>query len=168
MFRHGPRLSQLVKSIRYKDTELTLRENLTAAREDATQIKLEGGATRGLNLVVTDKIFRLAAIDPAVAIIEIWKKLEAQLISLIQHNGLMRFATPAKFMERLAQLGKLSSSDLSLFRKPTEIRNESVHGYPGSSPTVAEVVEFKDFVELLIEKLEKIKEEPGYIDVPRQ
>jgi hypothetical protein len=114
-----------------------------------------------------EKVLRLADIDTSIAIIEVWRRIEQAIIGLVQHNGLVRFTAPAKFMEHLATLGKLTPGDIALFRKLRDIRNASVHGHDRYVLSKAEVLEFSTFVDLLIGKLDEIKQQPGYIDVPR-
>mgnify|MGYP003648576918 CR=1 FL=1 len=163
---HAPTLARFVKAIRYKDFEVTMREDFNEARLDAEQVKLEIGDAEPINLNPNDKIIQLAKIDRGIAIVEIWKNLEVEITRLIQHNGLMRYTNPFKFVEHLAEVGKITSRDLSLFRNLRKIRNESVHSHNSSELTMAEVLEFRDFVEVLAKRFESIKSEPGYIEVP--
>jgi hypothetical protein len=164
--RNAPGLAGFVKAIRFKDFELTIRENFIEARAEADKVRMETSEPPDENAYVADKVLRLAKIDPSVAIVEIWKKLERATVSLIQHNGMMRFTSPAKFVRHLAKIGKLTPSDVSLYDRLRHIRNASVHASSTFSPTLAEVLEFSDFVEVLIRKFEEIKREPGYITVP--
>jgi hypothetical protein len=71
-------------------------------------------------------------------------------------------------MNHLAQLGKISPGDIALFHKLRDIRNLSIHALDGHSLTKGEALEFSNFVDLLVAKLEEIKQEPGYIDMPGQ
>lgn len=164
--RNATGLASFVKAIRFKDFELTIRENFIEARAEADQVRIETGALTDQNTNVADKVLRLAKIDPSVALIEIWKKLERAVVSLIQHNGMMRFTSPEKFVRHLVKIGKLTQSDIALYDRLRQIRNASVHASSTFSPTLAEVLEFNDFVEVLVRKFEEIKREPGYITVP--
>lgn len=165
--RHLPSLRRFVKAIRYKDVEVTLREEFDGAREVAETVKALIGPETKPEETQTDKIAQLAQIDPAIALIEIWRKLEAEVVSLIQHNGLMRYTRPVKFVEQLGKLGKLSEEEITLFRRLRVIRNASVHAQDTNAVTLAEVIEFRDFVNVLIRKFEQIKNEPGFIDIPK-
>jgi hypothetical protein len=157
----------LVKSIKFKDFELTIRNEFVEARAGAEQIKLQLDAQPELELLPQDKILKLAEIDSALAIVDIWKKLEAEVIGLIQHNGQMRYTTSEKFILALVDLGKLTMSEANLYRNLRQIRNASVHSHSASKLTLAEVIEFRDFSNMLANKLKLIKSEPGYIDLPQ-
>jgi len=165
VFYKGRDFITLVKTFKYKDIEITIREEFVEARADAEQVKLQFHTQPAQDIILQDKILKLAKLDTALAIIDIWKKLEAELISLIQHNGQMRFTTPEKFILKLADLGKLTKSEVNLYRKLREIRNASVHSHDETKLTLAEVIEFRDFVDMLSKKFEQIKIVPGYIDV---
>ncbi|MBN9556323.1 MAG: DUF2292 domain-containing protein [Alphaproteobacteria bacterium] len=160
--KRSSHLIRFVKSIRYGDIEITLQD----ARKEVELLKLERGVTLVSELETDDKILRLAEIDPSVAIVEVWKKLEAKVIQLIQYNGLIRFTRPDLFVQRLYKLGKISTNELELFQRLHNIRNESVHARPSSAPTIAQVIEYRDFVEAFIARLEQIRNEPGHIDLP--
>lgn len=160
-----PWLAKFIKAVKYKDLELTIQEDFLEARVAAEGIVVERHVSQ-VSGAPTEKIARLVEIDPSIAIIEIWRQLEQQIIKLIQHNGLMRFTNPVKFIEHLAKLGKLNDMDLVLFRKLRDIRNASVHAHEGNSLSKAEVFEFSNFVELLTGKLEAIRHEPGYLNIP--
>lgn len=163
----GPNLVRFVKAIRYKDFEVTIRENFDEARAEAQRIQVAASDAPTSDLVLPDKVLRLAEIDPALAVVDVWKKLEAEIIKLIQHNGMMRFTNAEKFVEELGRFGKLSKNEVQLFQKLRLIRNQSVHSHWGSTTlTLAEVVEFRDFAEILTKRLEQIRSEPGYITVP--
>lgn len=164
--RQLPNLRRFVKAIRYKDMEVTLREEFDGAREVAETVKALTGPETKPEETQTDRIVQLAQIDPAIALIEIWRKLETEVVSLIQHNGLMRYTSPVKLVEQLGKIGKLSEEEVTLFRRLREIRNVSVHAQDTNAVTLAEVIEFRDFVNVLIRKFDQIKNEPGYIDIP--
>ena len=154
-----------IKDIKYKDLELSIREELTEARVVAESLEAERDPAQ-LSNTEPDKISRLVEIDQSIAIIEIWRRLERQIIKLIQHNGFMRFMSPTKFVEYLVKIGKLSDLDLVLFRKLREIRNASVHAQSAEALSKGGVFEFERFVELLIGKLEAIRREPTYLNLP--
>lgn len=162
-----PKLVRFIKAVRYKDWEVTIREDFAQARSAAEQIVAERKQIIGPE-PDQEKVLRLADIDASIAVIEVWRRLEKEIVKLMQHSGLMRFTTPAKFMDHLARLGKISPRDIELFRKLRDIRNLSIHALDGRSLTKGEVLEFSNFVDLLVAKLEAIKQEPGYIDMPHQ
>ena len=79
----------------------------------------------------------------------------------------MRFTSPIRFVDELVKLGKLSNDEAMVLKRLREIRNISVHAPQSASLTIGEVVEFNELAKLLITKFNKIKEEPGYIDIKK-
>lgn len=172
LLKRAPQISQFVKSIRYKDIEINLRDEFEKAKEAAGSIELsspEGAIlnTARLGFQENDKILQLAEIDPGIAIAEIWKNIEGTIIKLMQHNGLMRFTRPEKLIEWLESKNKVSQTEVELFLRLRKIRNAAVHSGP-STPQIslAEVMEFKEFANVLIDRIEKIRMDPGYLDYP--
>jgi hypothetical protein len=145
--------------------EIAFKEDFAVARDAAMLAKGEAGPAGDAEEIGAEKIIQLAKIDPAVAIIEIWRQLETEIYSLIAHNGMMRFTTPTRFVQHLAKLGKISEVDYDLFKRLQNIRNSAVHSGP-AKVTLAEVVEFKEFIGVLTKKFDQIKSEPGDINVP--
>ncbi len=166
--KKGSQIARVIKSIRYKDFELNLREDFAAAKEIVYQIQTEDQSNKSLSSSSMDELYQLANIDPSLAIFKTWQKLEAKITQLIQHNGLIRFTNPRKFIVRLLELEKITKDEVELFSRLQHIRNNVVHpSHSGKEPklTIAEVVEYKDFVDTFIERLEAIRQEDGYINV---
>lgn len=158
--------AKFIKGVKYKDLELSIREDFTEARVAAEALEAELQSPE-VSATDTNKVARLVEIDPSIAIIEIWRRLEQNVIKLIQHNGFMRFTTPPRFVEYLTHLGKLSDRELVLYRKLRDIRNASVHTHDDTSAiSKAEVFEFNRFAEILTQKLEAIRQEPDYLAMP--
>ncbi len=113
-----------------------------------------------------DKILALAQIDPGVAVLRSWQKLESKLIELIQHNGLMRVANPNTFILRLRDSNKITDEDFALFDRLRSIRNAVVHTRTDQrSISIAEVVEYDQWIDTLVRRLEQLRQEPGYINM---
>jgi hypothetical protein len=163
----GNTFIKLIKSLKYKDFEISTREEFAEAREDAEHVKQQLSIQPKIEFQPSDRILKLAEMDSAVAIIDVWKKLEDTIISVIQHHGQMRYTTPENSMLKLTKLGKLSKNDLNLYRSLRKIRNENVHSHHQSKLTLAEVMEYEGFVEILINKLNQIKSESGCIDLTK-
>jgi hypothetical protein len=167
LLRNGTQLAKFVKTIRFKDFELTLRSEFEKARTIAEEIEvgLALPPVRGEREESEDKVLALAQIDPGVAVLKSWQKLEEKLTSLIQHNGLIRVLNRESFVDRLVQLNKISATEKLLFERLRIIRDIVVHGSKdGRSMSVAEVVEYDQLVDTLVRRLQQIQEEPGYID----
>jgi len=156
------KVRKYVKSIKMGALELTFQD----AREDAEAVAVERGTPLPDQGPLNDKLLQLASINPALAVVEIWKDLEAEIISLIQHNGMMRFTRPTHFMRVLAEKKKITRNELALYERLRSIRNEAVHSRDPQPLTVAEISEYRSFVSALIARFQQIKAEPGYIDVP--
>jgi hypothetical protein len=164
VIKNSDALRGLVQSIRVKDLEIVLRQDFEKARDAGEQVKAEliDGQQPIVEKGKESAVLRLAAIDTGVAILRSWQRLEGKVVQLIQHNGLMRFTVPDKFVQRLEKLGKLTETEASLYQRLRRIRNEVVHS-GGRAPTVAEVVEYDELVDLLVSKLEVIRQQPDYI-----
>jgi len=145
--------------------ELTLRDNLEKARivAESVEVGLVSPPSSREREESEDKVLALAQIDTGVAILKSWQKLESALIRLRQHNGLMRFKTNSSIVQRLFELKKINESDLALFDQLRSIRNAVVHSHKRYI-SVAEVMEYDQFVNTLGRRLEEIQAEPGYID----
>jgi len=169
LLRHGRKIAGLVKNIKYKDLELALRDDFEKATTIAESIRAglppptdAAEATPS----VDEELMRIAAIDPSLAVLRSWQHLEAKVTELIRLNGLVRFVTPQEFMQRLLHLEKLTSQDLELYNRLRSIRNEAVHAHDQKRPlSIAEVAEYNGLIETLVERLEQIRSEPGYVDI---
>jgi len=174
LLSRAPQIGRFVKSVRYKDVEINLRDDFEKAKESAAAIelsKLQGdhniNSAPRLSMERNDKILQLASIDAGVAISEVWRQVEATVIQLMQHNGLMRFTRPDKLISWLASKDKISSAEVELFHRLRKIRNSVVHGGTDTPKiSLAEVIEFKEFADLFIDRIEMIRAEPGYLDYP--
>jgi hypothetical protein len=167
LLRNGAQLAKFVKAIRFKDFELTLRDDLEKAKTiaDGIEARLPGAYAGKEDHEEEDKVLALAKIDPGVGILKSWQKLELALTRLRQHNGLVRFITNVALIPRLLELGKITKSDADLFNQLRSIRNAVVHtGSDKQTISVAEVVEYDQIVETLIRRLDQIQAAPGYID----
>jgi hypothetical protein len=151
-----------VKTVKVGSIELTLQD----ARQDAEAIAVERGEPLATEVPANDKLMQLAQLDPALAVVDIWKELEAEIIKLIQHNGMMRFTSPVHFMKALADQKKITKSELMLYNHLRKIRNEAVHSRDPMALTLAEVLEYRSLVSALIERFEKIRASPEYINLP--
>lgn len=166
VLRNGRKIAGLIKSIRYGEFEVELHEHVAEARDAAEQIRVQR-QSEAAERTQPDAFHRLAEIDPSVAVISEWRRLEHAIVELIQHNGLMRFTTPSKFVEYLGSIGKLLDSEVALYGRLRSIRNAVVHLYFDQSLSKGEAAEYSDSVELLVDRMNEILAEPGYIDVPR-
>ena len=170
LLHNGRKIALFVKSIKYKDIEVTLRDDFEKATTIAEGIRATLPAPKEPAAIAApladDELMRIAAIDPGLAVLRSWQKLEAKITQLIQHNGLMRYVTPQKFIQRLLHLEKLTSQDLELYNRLRSIRNEVVHGNDQKRTlSLAEVAEYDSLVDTLVERLEQIRNEPGYVDI---
>lgn len=169
LFQHGKKIAMFVKSIKYKDFEVTLRDDFEKATSIAEAIRVMlPEAVKDVAAADKDEseILTIARLDPALAIHKSWQKLDAKLTQLIQHNGLIRFVSPVNFVRRLRELEKLTPEDLELFSRLRRIRNEVVHAQERQRPlTIVEAVEYDQLVETLIARFEQIRNEPGYVGI---
>ena len=165
VLRKGKEIAKFVKSVRYGDLEVELKQEVAAAGTTAEEVRIQRGETPSDN--TNDKTARrLAEIDPSVAVISEWRRLEHAVIGLIQHNGMMRFTTPRKFIEYLGSIGKLLDAEVVLYKRLNAIRNAAVHLYFDETVSKGQAAEYSDSVGLLIDRIDAIRAEPGYITVP--
>lgn len=157
-----PKLAKFIKAIRYKDIEVVMREDFADARLEAERIAIERDDAE-VAATSTDKFLKILEVSPTIAVVESWQRLDQAIIKLIQHNGLMQYTTPVAFVEELTRVGELSEGDVRLYRKLRKIRNGAVHAHEGDVLSKAEALEFSEFVELLIGKINEIRNRPGYI-----
>jgi len=169
LLRHRENLAGLiqiirkyVKTVKVGSIELTLQD----ARQDAEAIAVERGEPLAAEVPADDRLMRLAQLDPALAVVDVWKELEGAIIKLIQHNGMVRFTNPAHFMKVLADERKITKSELMLYNHLRKIRNEAVHSRDPMALTLAEVLEYRTLVSALVDRLEKLRASREYIDVP--
>lgn len=171
LLRGGYRLDGLiqtirkyVKSVKVGSVELTLQD----ARKEAEEVAAEQGESLGEAAPPAGEAAILTETAPAYMVLEIWKLLETEIVRLQQHNGLVRFTTPSSFMKLLRDKKKITDSEYRLFMTLREIRNQVVHSREPQPITPTEVVEYRTFVATLIRRFEKLKEELGYIDLPKK
>ena len=126
VLRNGRKIAGFVKSVRYGEFEVELHEHVAEARDAAEQIRVQRQSETA-ERTQPEAFRRLAEIDPSVAVISEWRRLEHAIVKLIQHNGLMRFTTPPKFVEYLGSIGKLLDSEVELYGRLRSIRNSAVH-----------------------------------------
>jgi len=167
---NGSQISRVIKSLKYKDFELTFREDFTKAKEisDGLKVSNKNISQNKLSKYDIEDIMNLAELDCSMAVFKIWQELEAKMIQLIQHNGLIRFTNPVKFIGKLLELGKITDADAELFNRLRKIRNDVVHLSPYGNNvnlTMAEVLEYKEFVDTFLGRLESIRKEDGYINI---
>ena len=158
----GPSLVRFVKAFKFRDFEITMREEFIEAGAEAEKVKVETGHPEVTEINPKDKIIQLAEIDPALAIVDIWKRLDAQIVKLKLHQGnaLLAYATHNTFLRQLQKRGKLSESEVNLYQRLRHIRNASVHDHGSTDLTLAQVIEYRDFVDVLAAKFEKMMGEP--------
>jgi hypothetical protein len=172
LWRNRRDLARFVKTIKYKDVELTLRDDFEKATDLADGIRatlpaLQQEAAALPAPDIDDRLMKIARLDPTLAVLSSWQKLEAKIIQLIQHNGLMRFVSPPSFMRRLRELEKLTPQDIELYDRLRSIRNEAVHATQSKNRglSLGEVAEYDKLIDTLVERLEQIRNEPGYVGI---
>ena len=171
LWRNRRDITRFVKTIKYKDVELTLRDDFEKATDLADGIRATLPPQQEAPVLpapdVDDRLMKIARLDPTLAVLSSWQKLEAKIIQLIQHNGLMRFVSPPSFMRRLRELEKLTPQDIELYDRLRRIRNEAVHAVQIQNRclSLGEVTEYDKLIDTLVERLEQIRNEHGYVGI---
>lgn len=168
LINNGGKISGFVRSIKYKDIELILRDDFLAAKKMAIDIDssyVEGECPSEMDDMGRE-VLEMAKIDPAMAIVKLWKELELRLIKVIQKNGLMRFTSSEKFIARLGVLGEIKPEEVELLERLRSIRNEAVHGYERGAGflTIDEVIDYYYLSKSVMRRLDELVADNNYID----
>lgn len=170
--RKAPALTRYIKSIKYKDVTLDLKEYLELASNDANVIKINSNKNI-ISESIDDKqyhnkIVELAKIDPNIAIYQLWKEVEISVIRLIQYNGLVRFTRPEIFVNWLCNEGKITKADQDLFFRLKSIRDRIDNTYADDveKMTTSQVLLYNDLATLLIRRLEMLRDGEDFLDYP--
>jgi hypothetical protein len=156
-YMRASHLARLIKSIRYGDLEITLHDQFSKAQVEAEAVREKLPPLEESLRPRDDQALNLAKIDPNVALMDTWQRLEGEITKIIQHEGYMRWVSPRKFVDHLHQLGLISHNEVTLFDTLRSIRNSVAHSI-GASATIAQVVEYNDFIDSFVQRLQSIKE----------
>lgn len=172
-------IAKMVKTIRYKDFEVQIRDELEKAKEISDDIKADPNLPPLKDPTSTEHVVELVKVDPGVAILRSWQRLETKISDLtLRVLGSWEMATgsqimrdsrtgefigrsrsPESVMKRLLQQENISSEDYELFRRLRTIRNEAVHFGSDDrrrSVTAAEAVEYDELIQTMIRRLDAI------------
>lgn len=154
IYKNGTKIARLVKSIKYKDLEVSFRID-EAIKEAEKTLPVN---QKPLTEDEISQVEKIAKINPALAIIEIWRTLE------IEVSKITAFAHPTgkwiagDFISTLQRNELIKSSEANLLRKLKEVRNAAVHTNYGDRITLPEIMEYKFLTDALVTKLKKISE----------
>lgn len=157
-YKRAPKLMRIVKSIRYGDIEVTLREIFDEAREEVAAIKSKPDAPVVSESQVenTDKILELAKVSTGAAITELWKLLEIKILEVVRGDNARAWMAPREYLRILRQENRISASELELLENLRRIRNSAVHSENERPLTIAEVLEYKDFVDSFLTRFKAV------------
>ena len=151
VYKHGTKITKVIKKITYKDIAAEFRDGLEEARE-------EGEKTLNLKPVTQEQINeieKIAHISPALAIMEIWSLLE-WAASKILNNSSNRKITTLELIKSLHESGEISNSEFNLAKKLRDTRNIAVH-MGQDNITLPEVMEYKALADILINKFKSLE-----------
>ena len=157
---HGRRLAYVVKSFKYKDFEIQLREDFEDAKDIASQLPLP------IANIEPNDVLRIAEIDPNVAVLKSWQRVE-KLMNLLPKSELaptvngfeMRYMRNGKLV---ANANSLDPHQRALYGHLKSIRNEVVHTH--RTLTLAEVTEYDQLVNVLIDQIKRTHK----VDLPKE
>ncbi len=121
-------LMRLIATVKYRDFEVTFREELKEARAEAEDSGIDISGTR---LDENDQIFKLVEISPAAAILEAWKRIEIaarnKVADLVKDQEALEKAQryPLQYLEIS---GSLIPSTVEAIRRLRSLRNHAAHG----------------------------------------
>ncbi len=167
--RHGHELVRFVEKIRVKDFEVTLRQNFEGGREAAETVRSEtiADVQKEVSALTAMSKAALDAGRPDIAILDIWKGLEQELVKIIQHEGMARWVSPTRLIQWAYQKELISRADRELFDRLRVIRNEVVHSSDFRKISSAEVYEYAELTSVLITRLREIEEPLKSFPLPR-
>lgn len=164
---YGPELAEFIELIRYKDFEVVLRKKeFDRAREAAQKVTKEipssppapVGAPAPLSPDPADASTLPSNLpSPELAIIEAWRKVEADLWSAYNTGNVDPLISYRKIAQELHSQGKLSGADLELYKQLNAIRNRVVHYSEKAPVTAAEIIEFQNLAAVLQNRLQTLK-----------
>ncbi|MNC41976.1 hypothetical protein D3C75_907710 [compost metagenome] len=119
------RLLPLIRTLKYKDLQIDLGEQLEAVKE---QVEASSDASSNDPEEPTSTYKDLARIDPRAAVLSAWVPVELALKDLAFKRGLYTLqASPAAMAKRLQEHGLLDQVTYDTLSKLRAIRNEAAH-----------------------------------------
>jgi uncharacterized protein YutE (UPF0331/DUF86 family) len=165
LVKNIPHLRKFIKTVTYKDVTVEFKEILEEVRNEVETIGLPKGKRKKSQPI--KNLEAITEVDPALAIIEIWRQFEMSLISILQHEGHVRFLSPMKFIEFLEKEGKFTKTERLLYRNLRELRNLAVHTNDCPKISKAEVLDYKSFVDTLIHRIRDIEDPLKNFKLPK-
>jgi len=164
-FYNKEKFAEIIKTIKFGDLEVVLRENVKEASEIAAEIENTSPTLITKKEIIPEDernvILQLAEIDPASAIVKCWKKLESKIQEVRQFHGLVRFTNPIRFMQLLYRRERITHQEYELYNRLRTVRNQAAHMYhTDSGISDVEVQEYLNSVETLVQRLEHARREP--------
>lgn len=144
---------QYFKTVKVGGVELTFQD----ARLEAEAVAAEVGQPP-IAQPPDARIVELSNQSSGLAVIEIWKPLELKIRELMFAAQAKRTTPQVGFVRNLYDAGLISENDLKFYDRLRMIRNEAVHSPIPQSLTLAEIAEFKSWVDTFVVRLEQLKD----------
>jgi SMC interacting uncharacterized protein involved in chromosome segregation len=159
VYKHGSKLTRIIKVIKYKDFTAEFRELLDDARNESEKSSFVTDE-RPLTTEQISEIERIAQIKPALAIMEIWRQLETAASKTLEYvsDATSKKTTVIELLRALYKRGEIKESEFKLIEKLRAARNAAVHAKGEDNITLSEVIEYKSLAEALINKLKYLED----------
>jgi hypothetical protein len=142
----------IVKSIKYKDVELSFNEKLSIS-ETKLNLEYKEIPMPCLDSEIYREIIDISKLDPSFAILKIWQDLVRELYELRAMHGVVRFVSSRDALEALVEQGKLSQDSLVLFDELKSLKDYAINEFASALIRPNDVVRYKVLVDALISNI---------------
>lgn len=158
-------LIPLLQRIRYKNLEVEFAQKTQRTRDEARAELPPGRHRRGLPTDVQDRILKIAAISPRLAVIEAWRELELHMLETARKLPQFQdvtFRRPFEAIQALEKAEQLPSRFASMIQTLRELRNRAAHApeFALASESAARYAIATDEVVAALKSLEDDAQEP--------
>lgn len=119
---------QRISTIKYKDVEATLSNNIHDAEKKSKNIKLKQETDSIGNYELESRLMRILDISPKAAILEAWAEIEAEAFKRDFASGAQtKRVHPAMILEYIGENSRLSQKEKELLHELRNVRNRASH-----------------------------------------
>jgi hypothetical protein len=121
------KILKLIKSVKYKDLEITFEQEVQAIELEAEK---KGLITPETNKIWGDELYTLAELHPDLAIIKAWKQVEDSIKKVFEEKLKSKIAYRIPYYKQIQLLLEndiITPDTASLIRDLSGLRNRAVH-----------------------------------------
>jgi hypothetical protein len=159
--RNIGQIARFVRSLKYKDFEVTFGNLIKEVRSEVEESALTVGdvAQSEQEQAKEQQFLALAEDYPSAAIIEAWKEVEHAVLNVGRNR---RYIPPnasiSKVVNTLLSKDEVDTGTFNIFNRLRTIRNEVVHSRGAPSIPLGEILEYRDFAKRLARRFNQIAE----------